>query len=90
MTSIHYAILGNETLFGIHSSGKYPTEQIRTSLIDSPIRPVVLESSANEYRLHDGKTALIKTEVEWIQKTSLFNNGTPIFYVKTKKIDEIK
>ncbi len=90
-TSINYTILDNTNLIGINNDGKFPKEKVIDSLIENQIKPIsVLESSENKYKLNDGRTVCIKTEIEWVQKTNLFNNGIPIYYLKTNKIDTIK
>ena len=90
-TSIHYTISKNGALLGINSGGKYTIKQVKESLTESPIKPVVVvKSSDNTYSLRDSKTAYIRTEVVWVQKTSLFSDGIPIYYVETRKNDEIK
>ncbi len=68
----------------------YPIKQVTESLIESPIEPItVLELSDNKYNLDDGKTIITKTEIEKVQKTSLFSDGIQIYYVKTKKTDMV-
>ena len=90
-TSIHYTISKNGALLGINSGGKYPIKQVKESLTESPIKPVaVVKSSDNTYSLRDSKTAYIRTEVVWVQKTSLFSDGISIYYVETRKNDGIK
>ena len=90
-TSVNYSISKDGVLLGINSGGAYPINQIREFLIESPIEPItVLELSDNKYKLNDGKTFITKTEIEEVQKTSLFNDGISIYYVKTKKTDMVE
>ena len=40
-------------------------------------------------QLDDDKIIITKTEIEKVQKTSLFSDGIPIYYVRTKKTDMV-
>ena len=89
-TSVNYSISKDGALIGISSGSKYPIKQVTESLIEFPIEPItVLELSDNKYKLDDDKIIITKTEIEKVQKTSLFSDGIPIYYVRTKNTDMV-
>ena len=89
-TANHYVISKNGMLLGI-DKGRQSKENVMGSLTGEPIKPsYTLRSSENIYKLNDGTTAFIKTDVESIQKTKLFSDAIPVYYIKTKNMDRFE